>query len=343
VTRTFLYVANPLQLAEIAVGAHGATHEMPPGGASRGYDVHGPGGIAGVDVVSGITNLYVSEIPLTDQWFWGTLGEFLTGLSGIESAALDRLVRAVASLAGVPVGAALSAPLLLKGTAGTQMRWIRTTYRGILGGGVEQFQFKIDLGNPGSDPDLDEADCLALAEQLAGIIGANPGGLMNQWSVEAALTEVGAVTMTATDATDSSGEGGNMAQSFPTQWFMYPTGSRPAGLGSGDSLPYEVACAVSLQTDHRGPSGRGRFYLPPFATQAMTGGGVYDATAMANALEGSVALLHGIIAATPYVPLVVSPRRLILNEVTSVNVGHVPDSQRRRRRSQAEARVVTVL
>lgn len=41
------------------------------------------------------------------------------------------------------------------------------------------------------------------------------------------------------------------------------------------------------------------------------------------------------------VPVVVSKRRLILNEITNVLVGAVPDSQRRRRRSQDEARVIT--
>jgi len=39
------------------------------------------------------------------------------------------------------------------------------------------------------------------------------------------------------------------------------------------------------------------------------------------------------------VPVVVSKRHLVLNEVKSVNTGKIPDSQRRRRNAQDEARV----
>jgi hypothetical protein len=340
--RTYLSVANPEQLAEIAVGAHGARHELPPAGMSRGFDIGGPGGVAGVNVVSGLSDLYVEgdTAPADqDRWYWGTLGSFISGLSGIDSAALNRLLTSVAGVAGTPLGGALDVPLLKKGSAGSVMRWIRSTYRGILGGGVEEFQFKIDLGNPGADPDLDAAGCALLAEQLAGLWGpGNNPQFLNAVTTEAQMTEVGVVTMTATSATAKDGSGGNMAQSFPTEWFMWPTGSRPSG-SAGVSLPYECACAVTLQTDKRGPSGRGRFYLPPFGTSQMTAGGVFDSAAQTNAEHGSLLWLEAIRDATPYDVIVVSPRQLVLNKVTSVNVGKVPDSQRRRRRSQDEARL----
>jgi hypothetical protein len=69
------------------------------------------------------------------------------------------------------------------------------------------------------------------------------------------------------------------------------------------------------------------------------GGKLYTGTPL-NYGQNIGAFFDAVVGATPYKPIVVSRRRLILNEVTSVNVGQVPDSQRRRRRSQDEARVL---
>ena len=50
-------------------------------------------------------------------------------------------------------------------------------------------------------------------------------------------------------------------------------------------------------------------------------------------------LMQALIAATPHEPIVVSKAHTVLNRVVDVSVGLIPDSQRRRRRSQAEAPV----
>lgn len=281
--------------------------------------------------------------PAEDVLFHTTLLEFVTPFQDWQAAIFAR----VGTLFYGPIAGAVATlsqwPVVWTGSRGQQMKWLRTTYRGELSGGVEQFQFKLDLGNPGSDPDLDEAECATLAEQLGGIFTSGFSLVLGEVAAAHKFTEVGVVTMTASEGTDAQGEGGDMEQSFPTQWFMYPTVSRPTGGATGISLPFEVACAVTLQTDHRGPSGRGRFYLPPFSVAQMAALGVYTSNAIGSVVQGVKNWLEMIEADTPYVPVVVSPRRIILNEITSINVGRVPDSQRRRRRSQDEARTSMIL
>lgn len=345
--RTYLYVANPVELGEIVLGRHNAHHQLPPDGMSRGIDYNGPGKIGIVNLVSLLTDLFVEGMvpPNTaDDWYWGTLGEFMTGLSGIDEASAHRIVVAIAGAAGTPLGSALEVPLLKKGTAGSIMRWIRTTFRGELAGGVEFFQHKMDWGHPGADPTLSEADALTLAqtmaEQFVAGWGAGVGTNMGQIaSVDVRYTEVGVVQLEQTDPKAKDGSGGNLEESYPTAWYMWPTGTGPVGRAAGPPLPYEVSCAVTLQTDHRGPSGRGRFYAPPFYSGAMQAGGIFATGAAESFATGFGDYVDGVKTNTPYLPIVVSSRRLILNEVTSINVGHVPDSQRRRRRNQDEARV----
>jgi hypothetical protein len=345
VSRWYLEVPNEIELAEMILGGHTVHNQLPPTGMHAGIDMSKlvvlegeiPGGVITV------TPIYVEgAVPpgTEDDWWLGSVADLVIPLGGPETEAVQRLLAAIANLTGRVLSDVLGIPLLKKGTVHGVMKWIRTTYRGILGGGVEQFQFHLDLGNPGNDPDLDEAGCLALATQLAGTFPDDAAGLMNAITNEAVFTELGCVMMSATAATDKDGKGGNMAQSFPTQWFMWPAGTGPHGIEGSPSLPYEVATAVSLQTDYRGPSGRGRLYLPPPAVQGVGAGGILNATHVGGALGGVLAVINAIKANTPYVALVVSPRRLFLHTITSINVGRVPDSQRRRRRSQSEARTV---
>lgn len=243
------------------------------------------------------------------------------------------------------VSAAGNWPVIYTQGEATSMRWIATTFRGLLGT-TEQFQFGINWGNPGADPDPNEAETLAFAELCKAQFAANwiastPNGQMNAaFDSSVVFTEVGAVVKTQTDGTASDGSGGNLEQKFDTQWAAWTVGTRPAGIGTGPTLPYEVACAVTLQTDKRGPSGRGRIYLPPFITSSMVAGGLFEAATTLKCAQAIGAFLEDVATASGHVPLVVSRRRIQLNEVTSLNVGRVPDSQRRRRRSQDEARAL---
>jgi hypothetical protein len=243
------------------------------------------------------------------------------------------------------VGAAGQWPVIYEEGKVDVMRWVASTIRGTLGG-VEQFQFGMNWGQPGADPDPDEAECLAAAEDLAGVVqsalatghfGSNT--MLGDFSSSVKFTEVGIVVKTQTTGTSADGTGGNLEQAFDTQWFAYPVGAQPTGSGTPVSLPYEVATAVTLQTDHRGASGRGRLYLPPLHVNCMGAGGVYTTQVpdVCGKFVGEIFDEFG--TSSGWEPVVVSRRRVQLHPITQVLVGVVPDSQRRRRRSQAEARV----
>lgn len=224
------------------------------------------------------------------------------------------------------------------------MRWIRTTFRGELAGGAEFFQHKMDWGNPGADPTLDEGDALALAIDMAGWFedgwGSGPGATMGVYaSDEVRYTEVGVVQLEQHAAKNKDGTGGDLAESYSTAWYRWATGTGPVGRAVGNPMPYEVSCCVTLQTETRGASGRGRFYFPPFATSAAGPGGMFATGAAESVGEGFGIYVDAVKTNSDYLPIVVSSRKMQLHEVTSINVGHVPDSQRRRRRNLAEARV----
>lgn len=278
-----------------------------------------------------------------DGFWWTTLGQLLLDRADWPDEFGPALLALYLTIRPDWAGGVAAIPVFYRGGEGVLMRWIKTTYRGTLGGGVEQFQFSINFGNPGADPTLAEADALPLAEQLAAIfktvVNHPTAGMMILCAPDVMFTEVGVTQLTQTDATGADGSGGNLEQSYETAWANYPATTEPVGLSGIVTLPYEVACAVTLQTDKRGPSGRGRVYLPPFSSAQMVAGGLF--TSAGSALGGTVIgdYFDAVVAATPYVPIVVSRRRIVLNEVTSINVGRVPDSQRRRRRSQDEARV----
>lgn len=287
----------------------------------------------------------VNDLAVGDL-YWITFAQYASGLS--SGTAANLLARLSLVLATLPGGWAdpLTYPIVYEVGKGATMRWLKSTYRGELGGGVEQFQFSINLGNPGNDPDIDEAAALALAEQLATMWSNtlqtnlfSTGNMGSLFSTEVKWTEVGVTTQTQTDPTSVDGTGGNLEQSYPTQWFAYPVGSRPSGTAGATCLPYEVACAVTLQTDTRGPRGRGRIYLPPFAADKMAAGGLFTADSVQDAGNGVAVFFDLVIGGTPYVPLIVSRRAIQLHAITSINTGRVPDAQRRRRRSQDEARI----
>lgn len=269
----------------------------------------------------------------------------LETIAGFLDETVEQVLERAAALIGAPavgVAAVLGKyPVIYTQGEVNIMRWLKVTHRGLLGS-TEQFQFQINLGDPGADPDLNEAQALALAGTLrdmwkiAWTAGLNPAS--GRFSADVKFTEVGVVQEELNTATNADGSGGDLAQAYATQWAAWTVGQEPVGVQGGPSLPYEVAMAVTLQSDHRGPSGRGRFYLPPLAAAAMGDGGLFSTSARSDIGNTISSYLSAIVGGTAYVPVVVSKRRKILNTVTSANVGLVPDSQRRRRRSQDEAR-----
>jgi hypothetical protein len=237
-------------------------------------------------------------------------------------------------------------PVIYSPSEGLQMRWIRVTYRGTLAGGIEEFQWKMDWGNPGNDPVLAEAEAPALAEDIATALAADwiavsgtHYSMQALCSADVRITEVGVTSWVQDQPKNADGTGGDARQEYPNAFHAYPIGGELRGNGAM-SLPYETSCAVTLLSDKRGPSGRNRLYLPPFATLYMKAGGVYDDITPISAGEFIGRHIDSVKALRTYVPVAVSMRQKVLNEIKAVEVGKVPDSQRRRRRSQDEARVV---
>lgn len=272
-------------------------------------------------------------------WYVTDLAHVAFEMNSTVVALAARLGLKLTGLPGLGIGAVGEWPVIYEVGKVNFMRWISTVFRGTLGG-VEQFQHGINFGVPGNDPTLGESEAPAYAEALANRWQATMGILFNSCADDVVYTEVGVVEKTQTDPTDSNGQGGNLEQSYPTAFYGYPTASHPKGVVGAKSLPYEVACAVTLQTDTRGPRGRGRLYLPPFATALVQGGGGKFADVDLNAIGGALGdFFEAHLAAEGHVPVVVSRRAIQLHEVTSIKMGHVPDSQRRRRRNVDEAPV----
>lgn len=59
------------------------------------------------------------------------------------------------------------------------------------------------------------------------------------------------------------------------------TGTAVPGTSASAAFPDEVAAVVTLRTANRGPSGRGRMYVPAWANNAGAAGGVISAPAIA--------------------------------------------------------------
>lgn len=126
------------------------------------------------------------------------------------------------------------------------------------------------------------------------------------------------------------GSGGDQQTLVPTiQVDISPT---VPGQALTPALPYEVALALTLQTDTRGPRTRGRIYLGGLASNIMGSNGLFDANAVGaiGAAFGN-SIIEPLHSDTTWRLNVVSRRAATGREVQGIAVGVVPDSQRRRR------------
>lgn len=126
------------------------------------------------------------------------------------------------------------------------------------------------------------------------------------------------------------------------------TGSNPVGAGT-NLLPLENSVAVSWGTDRLGPRGRGRIYTPTPGTTVLDADGLLAAGDALDLVDASVALLQGLaivnvgVGALNTRPVVTGPTAkpgipayTQYGVVNEVRVGHVIDTQRRRRNAEAE-------
>lgn len=114
------------------------------------------------------------------------------------------------------------------------------------------------------------------------------------------------------------------------------TGDVP-GASNSSPHPPQVAWAVSLGTGVRGPSRRGRFYLP-LPTCALNNAGdlTVDTTTRDGAEAAVVTFLRAVKAAQAGSQIVVASNRGYNTNVTTVRLGRSLDTLRTRRRSMPE-------
>lgn len=232
-------------------------------------------------------------------------------------------------------------------------RWLRTTIVGTIGSteGVAHVLNWRPAANP--DGDLTPAAVQAHGDKVrdawAAFLNNGPGVKaasflsfnLNYTEVRTAYLEQGA----AASVTTHPGKRGPVkdfhyprpAYLVPTQYSTFAPGA-VKGTGPGSDLPWEVAACLSLKTGLRGPRNRGRLYLGPLDVGVLGSGGLMKPAIDSLATDFGTLFVKGANAATGTSLMVVSRAYATALPVTGVAIGHVPDSQRRRRKKQPESR-----
>lgn len=122
------------------------------------------------------------------------------------------------------------------------------------------------------------------------------------------------------------------------------TSSAPTGGSGGNMLPLQNTVAHSLRTDQIGRRGRGRMFMPSLTVAALDAHGFVSSSQLSNMRDNLVAFCEALKLGSgggPYIrPIVTGHPWTTAGLVSSVRVGNVVDTQRRRRRSLVET-VVT--
>lgn len=120
------------------------------------------------------------------------------------------------------------------------------------------------------------------------------------------------------------------------------TGAYPVGGNVAELLPLQNAAVASHRTPQTGRAGRGRAFLPGLTAGAMDGHGHLSSTVTAGLLDAQVTLLEALayneggIDTYAIRPIVTGGNFTKYGLITTVKVGNVMDTQRRRRRSLEE-------
>lgn len=102
------------------------------------------------------------------------------------------------------------------------------------------------------------------------------------------------------------------------------------------STPLQITQAVTLDTARRGPTGRGRFYLPAPDTGIETQARVFSTTVTQTLADSAAMFISALNAIPEFQDVVIASSKGYLSPVTHVRVGRVPDTMRSRRRSMDE-------
>lgn len=107
-------------------------------------------------------------------------------------------------------------------------------------------------------------------------------------------------------------------------------------------LPTEVAMVLTLRSSIPTSRGRGRMYLPPPAVSFVDGSGLYNSTIRSAVVAGWKAYFEAVNSATIRVSIRGMEARPATTHhyqrIDTIDVGSVPDVQRRRRNRTAETR-----
>lgn len=113
---------------------------------------------------------------------------------------------------------------------------------------------------------------------------------------------------------------------------------------SGDMLPPQTAIVGSWRTRRPGPKGRGRIYLPATTESGTDSDGRMQGTMQGDAADALQAFLEALTVETAFPtgshvrPIVTGDPWTQYAVITSLDVGNIFDTQRRRRRSLVETR-----
>lgn len=111
-----------------------------------------------------------------------------------------------------------------------------------------------------------------------------------------------------------------------------------SGTSVDDVLPYQCSVAYSTRTASPTRRGRGRGFLPVFATSTAVGG-LFDSTAQAQVVRAVKAMIDHINANTSFGCVVYHKTDGDATYIESIDVGDVFDTQRRRRNQITETRI----
>jgi len=114
-----------------------------------------------------------------------------------------------------------------------------------------------------------------------------------------------------------------------------------AGADTGESLPPQVALAVTLRTALATRAGRGRIYLPPFAVSQVVNSRM-NATNKGTTLTAVKGMFDTLIS-DGHTPVLYGRTAHTVTPITTLALGDVFDTQRRRRDAYAETYTSTAV
>lgn len=187
--------------------------------------------------------------------------------------------------------------------------------------GGEVFNFGVHVDTQRSVGDAADVWAAALTEMWSGA-GTPAGALNTLYNPNVTITEASAAEI--------------LLASGQQQTKAIRTLNLP-GVATDEQLPPQVAVVVSLRTQLANRAGRGRFYLPAMATNAIAAGRLDTAaqTVVRNSAQRLFnSLRTGTIQTVIWTKGLLTPR-----VVTDFSVGDVMDTQRRRRNQLTEVRI----